>query len=133
MNAHAILASMLCVLGAAACTGDGAGDGDDVLPKRGELSTDPTIVSAVAHCTTDLNNGSIVSLRIDGSDPGGGTNLSTCAGSMGDLADQDSYNGGVCYVGFATTCTKGEAKIVDITVANKTGGVTTASIKLLLQ
>ncbi|MBA3460223.1 MAG: hypothetical protein H0T46_09710 [Deltaproteobacteria bacterium] len=126
----------------AACAddgGSGAGSGNDTLPKRGELASDPTIVSATARCSCggeicsggDPGN-SHVRVRVDGSDPNGASNLGTCAGTLGDVMDQGSYSGSACTLYFKTpsACATGAVHTVGITVSNDTGGVTTASVKL---
>jgi hypothetical protein len=126
----------------AACADDGGsmgpGDGDDTLPKRGELATDPTIVSATARCApcggeictgSDPAN-SHIRVRVDASDMGGSGNLGTCAGTLAALSDQDSYDGGSCTLFFKTPCTAGSPVTVGLTVSNDKGGVTTASVKL---
>ena len=138
---------VLCLgLAAAACASDdggggGGGTGEDTLPKRGELASDPTIVSAAARCSScgftdclgsDPMN-SHVRVRIDASDPMGASNLGSCAGTLGSITDQDTYgdgNSGGCAVYFQTPCTPGGSITVGLTVANDTGGVTTASVKL---
>jgi hypothetical protein len=126
----------------AACADDGgtgAGSGNDTLPKRGELATDPTIVSATARCSCggEICSGgdpgtSHVRVRVDGSDPNGVMNLGTCAGTLGDVMDQGSYTSSVCTLYFKTpaACVVGSVHTVGLTVSNDTGGVTTASVKL---
>src|SRR5687768_15879219 len=95
-------ANWIVVLGLAlaACASDdgGAGEGDDALPKRGELATDPTIVSAIATCSCAGEYCSVgepvnthVRVRVAASDPMGAGNLGNCAGTMADTSDQDSY------------------------------------------
>jgi hypothetical protein len=120
--------------------GTGAGSGNDTLPKRGELATDPTIVSATARCSCggEICSGgdpgtSHVRVRVDGSDPDGVSNLGSCAGTLGGVMDQGSYEGGsACTLYFKTPapCAAGGVHTVGITVSNDTGGVTTASVKL---
>lgn len=127
----------------AACADDGgtgAGSGNDTLPKRGELASDPTIVSATARCSCggEICSGgdpgtSHVRVRVDGSDPNGASNLGTCAATLGDVMDQGSYDGSsACTLYFKTpaACAAGAVHTVGITVSNDTGGVTTASVKL---
>jgi len=80
----------------------------------------------------DPQNG-YYSVRVDGSDPKGQSNLASCAGTLDATSDQGTYGDGTdCYLYFkaATTCTVGGAVTVGLTVANGTGGVTTASVKL---
>jgi hypothetical protein len=119
--------------------GGGAGSGNDTLPKRGELASDPTIVSATARCSCggEICSGgdpgtSHVRVRVDGSDPEGVMNLGTCAGTLGEVTDQGSYTSNVCTLYFKTPspCAAGGVHTVGITVSNDTGGVTTASVKL---
>jgi hypothetical protein len=126
----------------AACADDGGsmgpGSGDDTLPKRGELATDPTIVSATARCSACASEecfgsdpaNSHIRVRVDASDMGGSANLGSCAGTMAALSDQDSYEGGTCSLFFKTPCTAGSPVTVGLTVSNDKGGVTTASVKL---
>ncbi len=128
-----------------ACASDdngGAGSGEDTLPKRGELATDPTIVSAVASCSCsgEICDGtpgaetSHVRVRVAASDPMGVGNLGNCAGTLSGITDQDSYGDGSagsdCYLYFQTTCMAGQVHTVALTVSNDTGGVTTASVKV---
>jgi hypothetical protein len=130
-------------LGLAACAtdGDGAGSGEDILPKRGELATDPTIVSATARCWSgeiSVPGGPeqplYIGITVAGSDPMGAENMGTCAGSLGGgTADQDTFSSsGNCYLDLRTACTPGSNITVGLTVSNKTGGVTTASIRLTI-
>ena len=128
----------------AACADDGGsmgpGGGGDTLPKRGELATDPTIVSATARCSACASEecfggdpvNSHIRVRVDASDMGGASNLGTCAGAMAALSDQDSYEGGSCNLFFKTPCAAGSAVTVGLTVSNDKGGVTTASVKLTI-
>jgi hypothetical protein len=135
------LVVLALVGGCASDDSGGAGDGDDTLPKRGELTTDPTIVSAVASCSCggeicsggDTTN-AYVRVRVAASDPAGVENLGTCAGTLAGITDDDSYGGGSagndCYLYFKTTCAANGVHTVALTVANATGGVTTASVKV---
>jgi hypothetical protein len=136
---------VLAVLGGCASDDNGgAGGGDDTLPKRGEMTSDPTIVSAVATCSCgadgDCQVGSpanaYVQIRVASSDPMGVANLGSCSGTLAGISDQDSYGDGSagsdCYLYFKTTCTAGQAHTVGLTVANDTGGVTTASVKITI-
>ncbi len=126
----------------AACSSDAGGnDGADTLPKRGEVATDPTIVSATARCAScggeicDGNSppNSYVGVKVASSDPKGATNLGTCAGTLGNNSDQDTYGDGRnsgCELFFKLPCAPLQVHVVDLTVSNKTGGVTSASVKL---
>ncbi len=128
----------------AACASDdgGGGDGEDTLPKRGEMASDPTIVSATARCAScggEICTGSDpanshVRVRVDASDPMGAGNLGTCAGTLGTISDQGTYSdgggAGSCTMWFKTACTPGGSVTVDLTVSNDKGGITTASVKL---
>ncbi len=138
--------------GFAACTSDsgGAGNGGDTLPKRGQLASDPTIVSATARCSPVQGGGgggggtggggtSTTStgfdLEIAGSDPQGAANLGTCAATLGTVSDQQTFaTSGTCYLYLDTNtaCTAGTTVTVGLTVGNKTAGVTTASVKLTI-
>ena len=126
----------------AACSSDaGSSDGADTLPKRGEVATDPTIVSATARCAAcsgeicsgDVPPNSYVFVRVDSSDPMGVTNLGNCAGMLANNTDQDTYGDGQnssCRLFFKLPCAVGQNHVVDLTVSNSTGGVTSASVKL---
>lgn len=115
----------------AACSDDDGGQiGEDTLPKRGELSTDPTIVAATADCEGDLGFKGLV-ITVSASDPMGQENLSTCAGTVDDTTGQSSFAGrAFCPVQLMPMCEIGTDYDVVLTVANKTGGVTTAIISL---
>jgi hypothetical protein len=118
----------------------GAGSGNDTLPKRGEMAADPTIVAATASC-----NGEIVlpgqppgtpnlSVRVTASDPAGQDNLGNCIGETGASSDQGSFgsgSAGSCFLDFTVACKVGTSYVVDLTVSNAMGGVTTASVSLL--
>jgi hypothetical protein len=117
-----------------------AGDGKDTLPKRGELSGDPTIVSATAQCSWGNDDvpapGDLpkyIELKVAGSDPAGQPNLGTCSVTMNSVSDQDSFGTSsncYMYLNKGSTCNAGEVATFGITVSNDTGGVTTASVKL---
>jgi hypothetical protein len=120
---------------AAACASDdngGGGSGDDSLPKRGELSTDPTIVSAAARCTTNgITPDKFLVVDIRASDPMGETNLGSCAMNVGSATDQSGFSESGCYLDLrSVACQVGSSYTVGITVSNSTGGVTTASVTL---
>ena len=124
------------VLMVAACSSSGS-SGSDMLPKRGERSTDPTIVSATAHCGGEvgtpgqLPDPNTVTVKIAGSDPMGGANLGTCAGMIDSATDQGTFDSsGNCYAEIRYACTAGMTKVFDLTVSNRTGGVTTASVSI---
>ena len=117
------------------------GSGDDSLPKRGEMTNDPTIVAATASCVRDE-----ISLpdqppgtpnllvRVAASDPAGQENLGACIGETASSTDQGSFgsgSAGSCYLDFEVACTVGKTYVVDLTVSNATGGVTTASVSVL--
>jgi hypothetical protein len=126
------------LLAMAACTGpdDGgtAGDGDDALPKRGELATDPTIVSATIQCQ-EASGPTVpqrLSMQVDASDPGGKTNLGSCALTVGTMSGQDDFYQGSCYVSFdGMACVPGTTYTLGLVVSNATGGVTTASVNVV--
>jgi hypothetical protein len=126
---------MMLVLGlsvAAACGGNGDGGGDsslDTLPKRGERATDPTIVSAAARCSGELMFKGLV-VQIDASDPAP-SNLGSCAVMNGDKMGQGIFSQNVrCAVSFAQDCVVDADYVVDLTVSNKSAGITVASVKL---
>jgi hypothetical protein len=107
-----------------------SGDGLDTLPKRGERTTDPTIVSAAAGCSGELMFKGLV-VRIDATDSTP-SNLGTCAAAfegataMGTFVETTSR----CLAQLVRDCVVGTDYVVDLTISNKTGGVTTASVKL---
>ena len=124
------------VLMVAACGSSGS-SGSDTLPKRGERSTDPTIVSATAHCGGQFGtpntppDPNTTTVEISGTDPMGGSNLGTCAGMLDAATNQATFNtSGNCYVEIQYACTSGMTKVFDLTVSNKSGGVTSASVTL---
>nr|MBA3453379.1 hypothetical protein [Deltaproteobacteria bacterium] len=102
-----------------------------------ELTSDPTIVAATASC-----NGEIVlpdqppgtphlSVRVAATDAQGQENLGNCIGETSASSDQGSFgsgSSGSCYLDFSVACTVGKTYVVDLTVSNETGGVTTASV-----
>jgi hypothetical protein len=111
-----------------------AGSGDDALPKRGEVASDPTIVSATVEC--QAASGPTVpqrlSLQVDASDPAGKTNLSSCALTVGSMSGQDDFYQASCYVSFdGMPCVPGTTYTLGIVVSNATGGVTTASVNVV--
>lgn len=120
--------------------GGGAGSGNDTLPKRGQVASDPTIVSATAQCSCGGNTcpggdprTSHVRVIVFGSDMAGASNLGSCAGTLLDVMAQGGYNGAAaCALYFKTPspCAVGSSHAVGITLSNDTGGVTTASVKL---
>jgi hypothetical protein len=121
------------VLGVAlAACGSGTGkDADEVdpLPKRGERSTDPTIVTATAGCDGEFMFKGLV-VYIAASDPMGVANLGTCVASFEDNTHQSGFDGSRCVIDLAPECVPGTEYVVDITASNLTGGVTTASVKV---
>jgi hypothetical protein len=104
-------------------------DGDDTLPKRGELATDPTIVGATAGCDGELMFKGLV-VYIAASDPMGVANLGACVATIDDTTHQSSFDGSRCVIDLSPACTLGTEYAVDITASNRTGGVTTASVKV---
>lgn len=124
-----------------ACGGDsGGGSGDDSLPKRGEMAADPTIVAATASCNEEISipgqppGTPHLSVRVTASDPAGQENLGNCVGESGASSDQDSFgsgSSGSCFLSFTVPCTVGKSYVVDLTVSNAMGGVTTASVSLV--
>jgi hypothetical protein len=113
-----------------ACGGGGGAESSvDTLPKRGERATDPTIVSATAGCTGDLMFKGLV-VQIDASDPAP-SNLGSCAATFGADMGQGMFSAsGRCTVELTRDCGVGTDYVVDLTISNKTGGVTVASVKL---
>lgn len=123
------------------CGGDGGeGSGEDSLPKRGEKAADPTIVAATASCNGEISlpdqpPGTMhLSVRVTASDPAGQDNLGNCIGESGTSSDDGSFgsgSSGSCFLSFTTPCTVGKAYVVDLTVSNAMGGVTTASVSVV--
>lgn len=105
-------------------------DALDTLPKRGERTTDPTIVSAAAGCSGELMFKGLV-VRIDATDSTA-ANLGTCAAAfdgataLGTFVETTSR----CVAQLTRDCVVETDYVVDLTISNKTGGVTTASVKL---
>jgi hypothetical protein len=105
-------------------------DGVDTLPKRGEMSTDPTIVSATAACSGELMFEGLT-IRVDATDAMGISNLATCAITVESVTKQGTFIGsGSCIPTLGPTCIVGTEYLAAITIASKTGGVTTAQVKL---
>jgi hypothetical protein len=116
-------------LGVATACGGGADSSLDTLPKRGERATDPTIVSASAGCTGELMFKGLV-VRIDASDPAP-SNLGSCAVMNGEKMGQGIFIENVrCEVSFEQECVVDADYVVDLTVSNRTAGITVASVKL---
>jgi len=121
------------ILGLALMACGGESGGEDTLPKRGERSNDPTIVSASAECVVEGSALSAIIVRVAASDPMGQDNLGTATVEIDGKSDVDGFSSGsagTSYNEIDTPCVKGTAYTVDITVANKTAGVTTASVSL---
>jgi hypothetical protein len=116
----------LLILGLAACADERAG-GDDVLPKRGERTTDPTIVSASASCEPINHTTDGFAVTVNASDPGGLPNLGTCAATVEGATREANFTDGGCYAVVERPCTRGVPFVLDVLVANKTGGFTQAS------
>jgi hypothetical protein len=114
----------------AGCASNGSASGEDVLPKRGERATDPTIVAATAHCYPAADGQpAYLDVVIDASDPAGRANLGTCAATVDGMSDRDSFGDSEsCYCHVVTPCSAGQTFTVDMTVSNSTGGITTASV-----
>lgn len=119
------------------CSDGGEGSGADSLPKRGELTSDPTIVAATASCDSDDGGPGgtplvkHLSVRVAATDAAGQENLGNCVGATAASTDDSSFgsgSSGTCYLSFSTVCTAQTAYVVDLTVSNARGGVTTASI-----
>ncbi len=129
--------SLLLVALLMACGSDG---GEDALPKRGQRDTDPTIVSATARCSCggEICSGgdpvtSHIRVRIDATDPMGAGHLGTCAATIGGITDQGSFGeDDSCYAYVETSCVLGETETVDVTISNESGGVTSASVSIVV-
>jgi hypothetical protein len=126
----------VCVmcLGLAACStddGDSAGSGEDVLPMRGEMATDPTIVSATANRPS---GSSYAWLRVAASDPKGTSNLATCAFIIDGVTHQGYFSDGYeqCTADLDEPWPTGTVNTVKVIVSNATGGFTSASISLMM-
>ena len=123
-----VVAYLFAGLVTVGCSGGAeGGDGIDELPKPGEMSGDPTIVSASAGC--ELTHSELVIL-IAGSDPMGVDNLGTCAATRDDAMFNGSFDGDTCAVYLGTPCAAGDTYLVELTVSNETGGVTTATVEV---
>ena len=136
-------AALGLVLGLAlvGCSDGGEGSGEDSLPKRGDLTTDPTIVAATARCESDDGGGgggggggvpavTKLAVTVAATDTAGQNNLGNCIGVTTASTDDGGgfSEGGSCYLRFSIPCTKQTPYVVDLTVSNATGGVTTASV-----
>jgi hypothetical protein len=125
-------AKVVVALTLVACGGDDGGSdpGTDTFPKTGDEPGDPTIVSAAATCELEGNMPFIV-VNVEALDPMGAANLGDCSGKIGSVSQQGSFSGG-CSLSFEQSCTIGQSVIVELTVGNKSGGETTASVTLML-
>jgi hypothetical protein len=130
MRTMRLVAFGVCTLAACSSSGGGTNGDLDVLPKRGERASDPTIVSATAGCSGDLMFKGLV-IQIDASDPAP-SNLGSCAAMFGMTMGQGQFSGGGgrCIVELGPDCTVGTDYVVDLTIGNKTAGVTVATVKL---
>ena len=113
-----------------ACVGGRDDEGNDVLPKRGERATDPTIVSSTASCQPNAATTLDVAVRTMASDPGGITNLGTCATTIAGVTGEMTFSEGICNTVVKQPCMHGETFVVDVLVSNETGGFTRASVSL---
>lgn len=116
-----------------ACGGDdGTGDTDDTLPKRGERDTDPTIVAVTAGCEFTVSQ---LKISVSAADPAGVSNLASCAvmvANQGDANTDFDAGDSTCYLYLpGGSCTVGMTYKLDLTVSNKTAGVTTASVTVV--
>lgn len=120
--------------------GCGSDGGEDSLPKRGEMAADPTIVAATASCNEEISipgqppGTPNLQVRVTASDPAGQDNLGNCIGETGASSDQGSFgsgSAGSCFLEFSVACTVGKSYVVDLTVSNAKGGVTTASVSVV--
>ena len=116
----------MCLVALTACASERE-DGNDVLPKRGERATDPTILSARATCEGTIGT----HVTVEATDPGGVANLGTCSISLGGATLEDTFDTGGCYLYFEHDCSAGAATVIDLTVSNDTGGFTTASVSVV--
>ena len=112
----------------AACMSGREDEGNDVLPKRGERMTDPTILSAIVQCEASTGTLLEVGIRVSASDPGGVSNLGTCTGTIAGIEGGATFGEGGCAAHVKRPCTVGQAFVVTVLVANKTGGFTEASV-----
>jgi len=127
------IARWMMIFGIAAAACGGSDEADDTLPKRGERTNDPTIVSATADCIIESGTPTSIEIRVAATDPMGQDNLGTATVEIESKSDIDSFgsgSAGTSYNQIDFNCVKGTAYTVDITVANKTGGVTTASVSI---
>ena len=101
-----------------------------MLPKRGERSTDPTIVSASASCEGGSHATLDVAVRVAASDPGGVANLGTCAATIAGATTEEAFGEGSCVAYVGRPCTPGQVFVIELLVSNDTGGFTDASVTL---
>jgi len=118
---------ILVLLGACAGNRD---EGSDTLPKRGERMTDPTIVSAAASCESGEHATKDIGVSVNASDPGGEMNLKSCAATIAGVTVESLIGEFGCHVLVARPCTPGQTFVIDLLVANDTGGFTEASVTL---
>ncbi len=109
------------------------GGGKDTLPKRGATAGDPTILSAGATCSSDSGGFDAVAITVSASDMGGNTKLGSCQAMIGGASATGEFNtaNATCYALVTdTNCIEGSSLVVDLVIANSTGGFTTASLTL---
>jgi len=109
------------------------GGGKDTLPKRGVVATDPTIIAATATCGASSSGFDSVGISVTASDMGGNTNLGTCQVKIAGASEVGEFNSsnGTCYAIFENTaCNASSSFIVDLVIANESGGFTTASLTI---
>lgn len=111
-----------------------AGGGQDILPKRGATGSDPTILAAAPSCIVGLGTYRALAIAISASDLRGNVNLGTCQAMFaGEIATGEfNTSNATCYVEveLAGDCVEGTSYIVDLMVANESGGFTTASLRV---
>lgn len=109
------------------------GGGQDALPKRGASTADPTILSAGASCSADPGGFDAVAITVSASDLRGIPNLGSCQATIGGVSATGEFSNGnaTCYALVTdTNCVEGAPLVVDLVIANDSGGFTTASLTI---
>lgn len=126
MNMKNLVLGVAVMLGACADSGD-SGFGDS-LPKRGDRSSDPTIVSAIADCDV-YSSYSSLSIEILASDPSG--ELGPCSGTVGGIFQQETFgDDNSCWLHFRMPCSTMQEATFELMVANDHAGLTEATITI---
>ena len=129
---------VLVTLLATACAD--VGDGQDILPKAGELAVDPTIISTTVRCVTTVGEHVReiwTEVAIMASDSKGYANLDWCSATRGvDTHVAWFPSATYSYLGCTLSypiCQVGDQYIMKIKVRNKPGGTNIASVMMTEQ